>query len=81
MDQAIRAFRRTLALDPEYALAYEHVQAMLASASSAQPYYALVSPDSFALAERFDGRTIDPSIRRPRFRGPEPRRSRRRGAG
>jgi tetratricopeptide (TPR) repeat protein len=61
--QATRAFRRTLALDPEYALAYEHVQAMLASASSAQPYYALVAPDSFAMTERFDGRLVDPSIR------------------
>ncbi len=61
--QAIRAFRRTLALDPEYALAYEHVQAMLASASSAQPYYALVAPDSFALAEKLrrpDARSVGP---------------------
>jgi len=61
--RAIRAFKRTLALDPEYALAYDHVQAMLASAGSAQPYYALVAPDSFALAEGFDGRTLDPALR------------------
>jgi tetratricopeptide (TPR) repeat protein len=61
--QAIRSFRHTLALDPGYALAYEHVQAMLASASSAQPYYALVASDSFALADRFDGHTLDPSVR------------------
>ena len=53
---AIRAFKRTLALDPEYALAYEHVQAMLASAASPTPYYALVAADSFAMAEDFDGR-------------------------
>ena len=54
--QAMRAFKRTLQLDPEYALAYDHVQAMLASAASPQPYYALVTPDSFAMIEGFDGR-------------------------
>ncbi len=53
---AMRAFRRTLTLDPEYALAYDHVQFMLSSASGPQPYYALVAPDSFTMAEGFDGR-------------------------
>ncbi len=61
--RAIRAFRRTLALDPEYALAYDHVQAMLASAGSAQPFYALVAPDSFAMVESFDGRVLDTPLR------------------
>jgi eukaryotic-like serine/threonine-protein kinase len=56
--QAIRAFKRTLALDPDYALAYEHVQAMLGTAAAAHPYYALVAPDSFALAETPDGRHL-----------------------
>jgi serine/threonine-protein kinase len=56
--QAIRAFRRSLALDPDYALAYEHVQAMLSSASAGHPYYALVTPDSFALAQAPDGRDL-----------------------
>jgi tetratricopeptide (TPR) repeat protein len=56
--QAIRAFRRSLALDPDYALAYEHVQAMLSTASAAQPYYALVSTDSFTLAQAPDGRDL-----------------------
>ena len=49
--QAIRAFKRTLALDPDYALAYEHVQAMLGAAATRGPYYALVAADSFALTE------------------------------
>ena len=55
--QAIRAFKRTLALDPDYALAYDHVQAMLGSAAMLRPYYALVAPDSFAVTETSDGRS------------------------
>jgi tetratricopeptide (TPR) repeat protein len=57
--QAIRAFKRTLALDPGYALAYEHVQAMLSGAAAARPYYALVAADSFALTEGTNGRAVD----------------------
>jgi serine/threonine-protein kinase len=45
---AIRAFRRTLALDAGYALAYEHVDDMLATAGR-RSGIALVAPDSFAL--------------------------------
>jgi tetratricopeptide (TPR) repeat protein/tRNA A-37 threonylcarbamoyl transferase component Bud32 len=56
--QAIRAFKRTLALDPDYALAYDHVQAMLGTAATPHPYYALVAADSFALAEGPDGRAL-----------------------
>jgi serine/threonine-protein kinase len=54
--QAIRAFRRTLALDPDYALAYDHVQHMLGMAAAPKPDYALVASDSFA-------RTVEPSGR------------------
>ena len=54
--QAIRAFKRTLSLDPDYALAYEHVQAMLGSAAMPRPYYALVAADSFVITESRDGR-------------------------
>jgi serine/threonine protein kinase/tetratricopeptide (TPR) repeat protein len=70
--QAIRAFRRTLDLDPDYALAYDHVQFMLGSAASPHPSYALVTPDSFALAAAPDGRslldsaTVATSVRRAR---------------
>jgi serine/threonine-protein kinase len=56
--QAIRAFKRTLDLDPDYALAYDHIQAMLGSAALTHPYYALVGADSFALAEGPDGRAL-----------------------
>lgn len=70
--QAIRAFRRTLDLDPDYALAYDHVQFMLGAAATPHPPFALVTPDSFALAQDFGGRplldsaTIAASVRRAR---------------
>jgi tetratricopeptide (TPR) repeat protein len=56
--RAMRAFRRTLTLDPDYALAYDHVQSMLGMAASPRPYYALVAPDSFTLAIGPDGRNL-----------------------
>ncbi|HUR93255.1 MAG TPA: protein kinase [Gemmatimonadales bacterium] len=56
--QAIRAFKRTLALDPDYALAYDHVQAMLGTAATPRPYYAMVTADSFALTEGPGGRAL-----------------------
>ncbi|HEU5040652.1 MAG TPA: protein kinase, partial [Gemmatimonadales bacterium] len=70
--QALRAFRRSLALDPEYALAYDHVQTMLATAAGTRPTYAMVAPDSFALARRDDGTsridstTLGAAVRRAR---------------
>ncbi|HEX6669811.1 MAG TPA: tetratricopeptide repeat protein, partial [Gemmatimonadales bacterium] len=48
--EAFRAFKRSLALDSEYALAYDHVQTMLASAAGQRPTYAMIGTDSFALA-------------------------------
>jgi serine/threonine-protein kinase len=56
--QAIRAFKHALALDPDYALAYDHVQAMLGSAATGRPFYALVAPDSFAVSQTPEGRTL-----------------------
>jgi tetratricopeptide (TPR) repeat protein len=56
--QAIRAFKHTLALDPHYALAYDHVQAMLGTAAMRNPVYALVAKDSFAVTESPDGRAL-----------------------
>ncbi len=58
MTQALRAFRRTLSLDPDYALAYDHVQNMLSAAAGPAPYYALIASDSFALATGADGRQL-----------------------
>ena len=72
---AIRAFRRTLDLDPDYALAYDHVQHMLGMAAEGKPSYALVAPDSFALAFGQSGRalvdstTLQAAIRRARAAG------------
>ena len=60
--QAIRAFRRALDLDPEYALAYDHVQSMLGMAAEARPEYALVATDSFALAAAPSGRALLDSL-------------------
>ena len=56
--QAIRAFKRSLELDPDYALAYEHVQFMLGSAAAVHPSIALVASDSFVAAEAGDGRAL-----------------------
>jgi serine/threonine-protein kinase len=73
--QAIRAFRRTLHLDPDYALAYDHVQHMLGMAAESKPGYALVAPDSFAIAFGRDGSALVDSsalqgaIRRARAAG------------
>lgn len=58
LTQAFRAFRRSLALDPEYALAYDHIQTMLADASVPRPMYAMVTADSFALSRGNGGETL-----------------------
>jgi serine/threonine-protein kinase len=75
--QSLRAFRRALALAPDYALAYEHVQAMLNSASRPVPGIALVTADSFAFAYSpkgqplLDSATIATSVARARAAGLE----------
>ncbi len=56
--ESLRAFRRTLALAPDYALAYEHVQAMLNQASRPRSALVLVTPDSFALAYDRNGKRL-----------------------
>jgi serine/threonine-protein kinase len=56
--QSLRAFKRALALDPNYALAYDHVQFMLSVAASDHPTYALLPGDSFAVTRTSDGRGI-----------------------
>jgi tetratricopeptide (TPR) repeat protein/TolB-like protein len=60
--QAIRAFKRTLALDPNYALAYDHIHNMLSFAASDQPFYALLPADSFAVARTSVGRQLMDSV-------------------
>jgi serine/threonine-protein kinase len=61
--QAMRAFKRALALDPNYALAYEHVHAMLGEAAVSNPFYALLPADSFAVARTATGRQLIDSAR------------------
>jgi serine/threonine protein kinase len=56
--QSLRAFKRTLALDPGYTLAYDHVQSMLGGAATARPVFALVATDSFAAIQAPDGRLL-----------------------
>jgi tetratricopeptide (TPR) repeat protein len=56
--QSLRAFKRALALDPNYALAYDHVQFMLSVAASDHPTYALLPGDSFAVSRTSDGRMM-----------------------
>jgi eukaryotic-like serine/threonine-protein kinase len=62
--QALKAFRRTLTLDPDYALAYDHVGAMLNEASKKDVYIALLPGDSFVMTHGADGRPVLDSVAR-----------------
>jgi tetratricopeptide (TPR) repeat protein/TolB-like protein len=61
--QAMRAFKRALALDPNYALAYEHVHTMLGEAAVTNPHYALLPSDSFAVTRTATGRQLIDSLK------------------
>lgn len=60
--QAMRAFKRTLSLDPNYSLAYDHIHSMLSLASADQPFYALLPADSFAVTRNGVGRALMDSV-------------------
>jgi eukaryotic-like serine/threonine-protein kinase len=60
--QSLRAFKRALALDPNYALAYDHVQSMLSMAAVNFPIYALLPGDSFAVTRTSTGRVMMDSV-------------------
>jgi serine/threonine-protein kinase len=70
--QSLRAFKHALTLDPNYALAYEHVQYMLSVSGSNHPVYALLPSDSFAVTrnslgrEVLDSATVSSAIQRAR---------------
>ena len=70
--QALRSFKHTLWLDPNYALAYDHVHAMLTESAVSNPFYALLPGDSFAVSRTSAGRrvldsaTVGASVRRAR---------------
>ncbi|HVX88200.1 MAG TPA: serine/threonine-protein kinase, partial [Gemmatimonadales bacterium] len=69
MNASLRAFRRTLALDPTYALAYDHLAAMFLQTARPHPYFALAGTDSFALATDMDQRARAAAIARARREG------------
>ena len=56
--ESLRAFKRTLALDPNYALAYDHVHYMLSLAAANHSVYALLPGDSFAVTRTSTGRAL-----------------------
>ncbi|HEV8196612.1 MAG TPA: hypothetical protein VGP87_08225, partial [Gemmatimonadales bacterium] len=59
MTRSLRAFRRALALDPQYALAYDHITWLLGNATRRGGSYALVAPDSFVATSQKSGPTLD----------------------
>ena len=61
MTNSLRAFRKTLDLDPRYGLAYEHVNAMLTQAAVDQPGLALMPDDRFVLARGGAGGSVLPA--------------------
>jgi eukaryotic-like serine/threonine-protein kinase len=61
--QSLRAFKRTLSLDPNYSLAYDHVQQMLSMAGSEFPTFALLPGDSFAVTKSAPGRLAMDSLK------------------
>jgi TolB-like protein len=69
MTQSLRAFRRALAIDPTYALAYDHVALMLLQSGRGHPPFALVSGDSFAPTATVDARTLAAAVGRARQQG------------
>ncbi|MGH7732364.1 MAG: protein kinase domain-containing protein, partial [Gemmatimonadales bacterium] len=69
MTSSLRAFRRALALDPAYALAYEHVAMMYTDASRDRPFFALVTDDSFAPGAPLDSAARTRAIQRARRAG------------
>jgi serine/threonine-protein kinase len=72
MSRSLRAFRRTLALDPQYALAYEHITFLLTAAANRNASFALVAADTFAAATArgkpvLDSTTQEAAVRRARI--------------
>jgi eukaryotic-like serine/threonine-protein kinase len=69
MNASLHAFRRTLSLDPTYALAYDHVAAMFQQTARPHQYFALVGPDSFSAVPELDARTRAAAVTRARREG------------
>ncbi len=75
MTRSLRAFQRTLALDPEYFLAFEHVAWIYRQAAQDQPFMALLPNDSLVPGPSKDGRpgldsfALAQAVRRARTAG------------
>ena len=69
MNASLHAFRRALALDPTYALAYDHVAAMFQQTARPHPHFALAGTDSFAAAPELDLRARTLAVSRARREG------------
>jgi TolB-like protein/tetratricopeptide (TPR) repeat protein len=69
MTASLRAFRHALALDPAYALVYEHVAMMYTDAARDRPVFALVAPDSFAPGTGLDSVVRAQAVQRARRAG------------
>lgn len=73
--QSIRAFRRAIALDPNYYLAYEHLTAIYRLTASDKPYLALLPGDSIVIADagsktpRLDSLKLRVAVQRARTDG------------
>ena len=64
LTQGLRAFRRALALDPNYALAYDHVGTILSEAARPSAVFALLPNDSVAPTRDSVGRVVMDSLSR-----------------
>ncbi|MBW8771937.1 MAG: protein kinase, partial [Gemmatimonadetes bacterium] len=69
MNASLHAFRRALALDPTYALAYDHVAAMFQQTARPHQYFALAGTDSFAATPELDPRARAVAVSRARREG------------
>ncbi|MFI5235432.1 MAG: protein kinase, partial [Gemmatimonadales bacterium] len=69
MTNSLRAFRHALTLDPAYALVYEHVAMMYTDAARDRPFFALVTPDSFAPGQPLDSALRTQAVQRARRAG------------
>ncbi len=72
---SLRAFKRAIALDPHYYLAYEHLAHLFNTASQAKPFVALLAGDSLVLTAAarpgpgLDSVTLARAIQRARDEG------------
>jgi serine/threonine-protein kinase len=69
MTASLRAFRRTLRIDPTYMLAYDHVATMFSQNARARPAFAVTAADSFVPAAGLAPAALTPAVARARQQG------------